>query len=82
MDHRNDDPLDRAREYVAKARRVIPPVTPAVAERAARLLDAVWCAGLRYDVDPEDWDRVTELAGACIDVMRRQTSPRVRVLDV
>ncbi|MGH3326324.1 MAG: hypothetical protein ACRDPT_00720 [Streptomycetales bacterium] len=72
MDHRSDDPLDRAREHVAKARPVIPPVEPEVAERAAHLLDAVWVAGLRFDVDPEDWDRVTELAGACIDVCRRQ----------
>ncbi|MGH3341954.1 MAG: hypothetical protein ACRDPK_03545 [Carbonactinosporaceae bacterium] len=73
------DHLDRAREHVAKAQHLIPPITPAVAESAAQLLDAVWIAGLRYDVGPEDWDKVTELAGVCC---RRQVRERSSALDL
>jgi hypothetical protein len=46
---------------------------------AAQLLTDLWRAGLRYDVQPEDWRASCSLPTACLDVLtlveRRRSTP-------
>jgi hypothetical protein len=46
---------------------------------ATQLLEDLWTAGLRYDVQPADWRVTTSLPTDCLDVLilveRRRSTP-------
>ncbi|MGH3328556.1 MAG: hypothetical protein ACRDPT_12305 [Streptomycetales bacterium] len=59
----------RAREAIAEARDALPALIPdEVAEGAAELLDSLWCAAIRHDVDPDELAGVASLPDACTRV--------------
>ncbi|MGH3344242.1 MAG: hypothetical protein ACRDPK_15505 [Carbonactinosporaceae bacterium] len=57
----------RAVEAINEARVALPaPIPDVVAERAAALLDDLWCAALKHDIDPDELAGLVDLADACV----------------
>jgi hypothetical protein len=61
---------DEARAAVATVITVTGRLIPvALEESAVELLADLWAAGLRYGVQPSDWQATTSLPTDCLDVL-------------
>ncbi|MGH3328792.1 MAG: hypothetical protein ACRDPT_13525 [Streptomycetales bacterium] len=69
-------PLVRAREAIAEAAVDFSPFSLAEADFAACLLDSLWCAALRHDVDPDELAVYTDLGALCLHVASARRTVR------